>query len=135
MIKRSLIFVTVFSFFAVQAAVIDFEEYSKGKNPNTAFDTLVNSGKPTVVDFFFPWCGPCKALAPIFEKVSNDFSGVVNFVKINIEKFESVATRFKIRSGPTVLHFKNGQELKNTRHHGVNNAGELRTLVKNNFGL
>ena len=127
MIKRSLFLASAFSFFAVQAAVIDIESTAQ-------FEKLISSGKPAIVDFFYSWCGPCKALAPIFEKVSNDFPGV-NFVKINIEKFESIANRFKIRSGPTVLFFSYGQELTGKRLHGVNNAGELRTLVKNNFGL
>lgn len=71
------------------------------------FDEILANNKSVVVDFFADWCGPCKMLAPVFEKVAGNTSGVT-FIKVNVDQNPSVAQRYGITSIPTLLAFKDG---------------------------
>ena len=64
---------------------------------------------PVIVDFWAPWCGPCKQLGPAIEKVVKDAKGAVRLVKINIDENQEIARQLRIQSIPTVYAFKNGQ--------------------------
>ncbi len=64
---------------------------------------------PVIVDFYAEWCGPCKMLGPIFERVSDDYSGKMKFVKVNVDDASDVAAKFNVRSIPTILVFKNAE--------------------------
>jgi putative thioredoxin len=64
---------------------------------------------PVIVDFWAPWCGPCKTLGPMLEKVVNEAKGAVRMVKINIDENQEIARQLRIQSIPTVYAFKNGQ--------------------------
>jgi len=69
---------------------------------------VVKSPIPTLVDFWAPWCGPCRMVAPIVEELAGEYAGKVNFVKLNTDENPIVASRYGIRSIPTLLVFKNG---------------------------
>lgn len=75
---------------------------------DTNFDETVKNNKLVLVDFWAGWCGPCRALAPIFSDVSSQYEGKVKFVKIDIEKNQHLAEKYKIMSIPMLAVFKNG---------------------------
>ena len=76
----------------------------------TAFDRQVGkSTVPVVVDVWAPWCGPCRAMAPEFEKAAQSLEPRARFIKLNSDKEQHIASRLGIRSIPTLLVFKGGQ--------------------------
>ena len=74
------------------------------------FEKIINESKPTIVDFFATWCGPCKMLSPILEKVEEDSKGEFNIVKIDVDESYDVAKKYGIMSVPTMIIFKDGDE-------------------------
>ena len=75
------------------------------------FDTeVINSDLPVLVDFWAPWCGPCRNFGPTFEKVSEEFDDV-KFFKLNTDEDQEVAGNLGIRSIPTVIMFKDGKQV------------------------
>lgn len=82
----------------------------------------------TLVDFFAEWCGPCKMLGPILEEVSDEMKDEANFGKIDIEKEVKLATQFQVTSVPTIVLFKDGQEVD--RIVGLKDAKALKEFIK-----
>ena len=72
------------------------------------FDGLVNGGKVTFVDFWAIWCGPCKTMEPIVERLAAKLGGNVNFGKLNVDQHSAIATKYEVQSIPTFMLFKNG---------------------------
>jgi thioredoxin 1 len=70
---------------------------------------VVDAAVPTLVDFWAPWCGPCKAVAPVLEEVATEFKGKIRVVKVNTDDNQMVAMQHGIRSIPTVMLFKGGK--------------------------
>ena len=73
------------------------------------YKELLSSGKPVVIDFWAPWCGPCKMVSPIIDELAAEFEGKVNIGKVNVDDNDDVSAEFGIRNIPTILFFKNGQ--------------------------
>ncbi len=71
--------------------------------------TLSSSSTPIVVDFWAPWCGPCKAIAPILNELAEELGDAVKICKVNIDNNSEVASKYEIRAIPTILIFKDGQ--------------------------
>lgn len=76
---------------------------------DTNFSEILASSKVVVVDFWAPWCGPCRMLSPIVDDVAEQFAGRIAVAKCNVDDEEDIAAQFGIRSIPTVLFFKDGE--------------------------
>jgi thioredoxin 1 len=74
-------------------------------------DRVLEAESPVVVDFWAPWCGPCRMVSPIVEELSNEYSGKVRFAKMNTDDNEATATQYGIWSIPTLIIFKEGKEI------------------------
>ena len=72
-------------------------------------EQVLNSETPVLVDFWADWCAPCKMIAPIVEDLANEYDGKVRFAKVDVDSNPMTATKFGIRSIPTLLVFKNGE--------------------------
>ena len=75
------------------------------------FNEIINSEKPTLVDFYATWCGPCQMLTPILEGVSTEVGDNAKVLKIDIEKNMETASQYGVRSVPTLILFKEGKEV------------------------
>jgi len=75
-------------------------------------DFVARTELPVLVDFWAPWCGPCRAMAPAFEKVAGEMRTQVRFAKVNTDEAQGLAARMGIRAIPTLMVFKGGQELE-----------------------
>lgn len=75
------------------------------------FKEELNVEVPVVVDFWAEWCGPCKRLGPILEEVAVELKDDVKFIKANVDNNQEIATEYQVMSIPTIVFFKNGQEI------------------------
>ena len=73
------------------------------------FDELLGSEGPVIVDFWAPWCRPCKAIRPILEELEQETGGRVEFAGVDIDNYPEVAARYDVLSIPTVILFANGE--------------------------
>ncbi len=79
------------------------------KITNDNFETYKNGTLPLVVDLWAPWCGPCRALAPVIKELAKEYDGRIAVGKCNIDEEDELPRQFGVRNIPTLLFFKNGQ--------------------------
>ena len=75
------------------------------------FDAVVNDSLPVLVDFWAPWCGPCRSLSPIVDGVADELAGKLAVAKCNVDDNQDLAMKFGVMSIPTLIVFKNGEEV------------------------
>jgi thioredoxin 1 len=88
---------------------------------------VVNSPEPVLVDFWAPWCGPCRMLTPIIEELSKEYTGKVRVAKINTDEHPNAASRYKISAIPTLLFFKGGKVVEQLV--GVHSKAEIKKTL------
>ena len=91
-------------------------------------DELVQSREPILVDFWAPWCAPCRAMSPAIEAAAQKLAGEAKVYKINVDDNPSISSRFGIRGIPTLILFKDGREAN--RLVGLSSMDEIEALVK-----
>jgi thioredoxin 1 len=95
---------------------------------DTSFDAeVLKSGTPVLVDFWAPWCGPCRAVGPTVDAIAQEFSGRVKVVKLNTDEEQQVAIKYGVVNIPTLMLFKNGEMVE--RVMGNRPKAELAALV------
>jgi thioredoxin len=98
---------------------------------NNFDEEVINSEIIVVADFWAPWCGPCKMLAPILEELDREIGNKVKFVKINVDENPIIANKFEIASIPNVIVFKNGDIVENIV--GFRPKIEFEKIIQNNL--
>ena len=95
---------------------------------DAAFDDVVhNSDVPVLVDFWAPWCGPCKMMAPILNEIADEYAGRAKICKLNVDDSPNTTMNYGISSIPTFILFKDGQEIR--RWVGVTNKNEITAAI------
>lgn len=97
------------------------------KKKKSSFNDIIRSEKPTLVDFYATWCGPCKAMMPVLKDVSKKMSGKAKVIKIDIDKNQKLASKLNIKSVPTLVIYKEGKIV--WRQAGGMSAKQLETKL------
>lgn len=92
------------------------------------FTDMIKCDKPTLVDFFATWCGPCRVQGPILEQVKEAVGDIANVIKVDIDKNQELAAQYRVQSVPTLILFKNGEPV--WRAVGVQQAGCLEEKIR-----
>lgn len=91
------------------------------------FKKIINSDKPTLVDFFATWCGPCKMQSPILDEVKESVGDAGTIIKIDVDNNRKLAAEYRVQSVPTLILFKNGEPV--WRVSGVQQAEVLKNKI------
>lgn len=94
------------------------------------FNQLIHGDKPVLVDFYADWCGPCKVQEPVLKEVRAEINGKARIIKVDVDKNQAIASRFQVRSVPTLILFKKGQPV--WRQSGVAGKQQLIDVITQN---
>jgi len=86
-------------------------QYVTAATDDNFAEEVLKSSKPVLVDFWAPWCGPCKAIGPIVEELAEQFKDSIKVMKLNVDDSQKTAINFNVRSIPSIILFKDGKVL------------------------
>ena len=98
---------------------------------NTNFNATIEGQTPVLVDFWAPWCGPCRAIAPILEEIAKEFDGKALIGKVNVDSSPDIASQFGVRGIPTLILFKGGKIMEQMV--GMNAKSGIVSLLQKNI--
>lgn len=91
------------------------------------FNEIIQSDQPVVIDFYAPWCGPCKAMTPILENLKSKLGEQVKIIKIDVDENPDIAVELEIRSVPTLMIYQNGE--KKWKKVGLSSVDEMLSVI------
>ena len=97
-------------------------------NENNFEEEVLKSEKPVLIDFWASWCGPCKMMSPVIDKIAEEMGDTVKVCKINIDEEQNLAVKYNVMSIPTFIVFKDGKEA--ARSVGVQDKEEIKNMLK-----
>ena len=105
--------------------VVPFQTKNTIKMSN--FNSIIQSDKPVLIDFFATWCGPCKMLGPILKEVKDTLGDRISILKIDVDKNQQIAAQYQVRGVPTMILFQNSKQL--WRQSGVLNKEDIIKII------
>ena len=99
---------------------------------NSFQKVVLESQKPVLVDFWAPWCGPCRAVAPVVDELAKEYKDKVEFAKLNVDEAPFIASKYSIMSIPTIMIFKDGKPLEHVI--GFKPKDQLQKLLDKTLG-
>ena len=110
---------------------METKEWIGHADDNTFESAVLKTDRPALVDFWVPWCGPCRALAPVLEEIAKAYNGRANVIKVNVDESPKTASNYGVQSIPTLLFIREGK-IRETLV-GLTTKDKLAALIDRNL--